>query len=189
MISHRTPRKAAYLQITRECNNECIFCSNPQFHSNKDFEDLKKDISKFKKMGITDINFTGGEPTIVSFLPKLISYSINQGIKPNVITNGVNLSDLEYVKSLFDAGLRNINISIHSHDQNISDNLNDSFNCYGIDNYNQYNKNKISDLHELAEYYLKLIQSVSHSSEYVLCGWSLGGQIALQIAANLEEKK
>ncbi|MGV8172330.1 MAG: amino acid adenylation domain-containing protein, partial [Candidatus Woesearchaeota archaeon] len=65
--------------------------------------------------------------------------------------------------------------------------LNCHFNCYGIDNYNLYNKNKIDNLYKLSEYYLSLIKQIQSSAPYYLLGWSLGGQVALEIASILEE--
>jgi len=70
--------------------------------------------------------------------------------------------------------------------------LQDRFNCKGIDNLNLVMENRTGDLRKLAETYIELIQSnlksrdVSDSSPIVLLGWSLGGKIALEIAAQLE---
>ena len=116
-------RKAANLQLTRECNNECVFCSNPQFEKEFSLEEATKKIIELKKEGVNEIFLTGGEPTLVNFLSELIDYIIKQGINPKLITNGVKLSDKEFVKKLYNAGLREINISIHSHDEEIADKL------------------------------------------------------------------
>lgn len=65
------------------------------------------------------------------------------------------------------------------------------FSCYGIDSYNLYNDNKINDINKLSEFYLEHIGKLMEKhnrNEYHLFGWSLGGQIALQIAINLEAK-
>ena len=86
-------RKATYLQITRKCNNQCIFCSNPQFEKDYSFEEAKQRVLEFKVEGITEIFLTGGEPTLVKFLPELIKYIIKQSPNPKIITNGVNISD------------------------------------------------------------------------------------------------
>lgn len=66
-----------------------------------------------------------------------------------------------------------------------------SFACFGVDSYNLYNEEKIYDLHQLATYYLRHIDQVLETTdqpEYHLLGWSLGGQIALEIAAILEQR-
>lgn len=117
------PRKAAYLQITRECNNECIFCSNPQFEKDYTLDEAKKMVAEFKKEGIIEILLTGGEPTLVSFLPELIQFITKKSIDIKMITNGVELSDKKLVQSLFKAGLRDINISVHSVDEKIAEKM------------------------------------------------------------------
>ncbi|RJO64356.1 MAG: radical SAM protein [Candidatus Omnitrophota bacterium] len=116
-------RKAAYLQITRECNNECLFCSNPQFKKNYGLGEIKNKIIALKKQNITEIILTGGEPTLVSFLPEVISFIQKNGIASRIITNGCKLEDPRLTKKLFKAGLRDINISIHSDSSSIADKL------------------------------------------------------------------
>lgn len=74
----------------------------------------------------------------------------------------------------------------------LANKLASSFNCFGVDSYNLYNEEKIYDLHQLATYYLKHIDQVLETTgqrEYHLLGWSLGGQLALEIAAILEQRE
>ncbi|MEM9243717.1 MAG: thioesterase domain-containing protein, partial [Pseudomonadota bacterium] len=72
--------------------------------------------------------------------------------------------------------------------QTLANILSDDHNCYGIDNYNMYHQKKITDLSQLASYYLKAMRTCSNfdSKNIMLLGWSLGGQIALEVAAQLE---
>ncbi|WP_392562287.1 amino acid adenylation domain-containing protein [Orbus sturtevantii] len=61
--------------------------------------------------------------------------------------------------------------------------------CYGVDSYNFYHENKIDQLDTLANYYLSYIDRVLDASKPItLLGWSLGGQIALEIATILEAR-
>ncbi len=64
--------------------------------------------------------------------------------------------------------------------------LNSQFNCYGIDNHNLNSNEKIKNLNSLAKYYLNLIKKTQINPPFNLIGWSLGGIIALEIAAILE---
>ncbi len=116
-------RKAAYLQITRKCNNECVFCSNPPFEKEYSLEEAKEQVLKFKDEGVTEILLTGGEPTIVEFLPSLISFIVKNDINPKIISNGVELFDMTFVKRLFDSGLKAINISLHTADEDVAEKL------------------------------------------------------------------
>ena len=73
----------------------------------------------------------------------------------------------------------------------LASSLINNFSCYGIDYYNLYTKNKIDNLHELAQYYLSYIEEImirTKQKVYHLLGWSLGGQISLEIAIILEQK-
>ena len=117
------PRKAAYLQIIRKCNNECIFCSNPQFEKEISFKEAVKEVAALKKEGVNEVFLTGGEPTISKDLFRIIQYLRENKIEPRMITNGVELSSIKIVKKLKEQGIRSINISLHSCDEGIADEL------------------------------------------------------------------
>ncbi|CAA7196944.1 Tyrocidine synthase 3 [Chryseobacterium potabilaquae] len=75
--------------------------------------------------------------------------------------------------------------------QSLADQLDGDYHCYGVDSYNLYHEEKIDNLNHLAMYYLDhidKIQKESQQEEYILLGWSLGGQIALEIASELENR-
>ncbi|CAA7196039.1 Dimodular nonribosomal peptide synthase [Chryseobacterium potabilaquae] len=75
--------------------------------------------------------------------------------------------------------------------QSLADRLHQDYHCYGIDSYNLYHEEKIDNLNRLAMYYLDHIEQVqkeSQQEEYILLGWSLGGLISLEIAAELEKR-
>lgn len=62
-----------------------------------------------------------------------------------------------------------------------------SFNCYGVDNQNVLFPNKTGDLNELATNYLTEFETQYTFGDTVyLVGWSLGGLIAMEMAAILE---
>ncbi|MCE3268002.1 MAG: amino acid adenylation domain protein, partial [Burkholderiales bacterium] len=68
-----------------------------------------------------------------------------------------------------------------------------NYSCYGVNNYNLYSKKKIDDIGQLANFYLTEINKVRQLTKqtkkpYVLLGWSLGAQIATEIANILEKK-
>ncbi|CAA7197515.1 Tyrocidine synthase 3 [Chryseobacterium potabilaquae] len=75
--------------------------------------------------------------------------------------------------------------------QSLADKLDNDYHCYGVDYYNLYHEEKIDNLNRLAMYYLdhmEEIQMKRQGEEYILLGWSLGGQIALEIASELESR-
>ncbi|MGP3080136.1 amino acid adenylation domain-containing protein [Serratia marcescens] len=65
------------------------------------------------------------------------------------------------------------------------------FNCYGVDNHNLYHQPAIDSLGDLAERYLnEMIAAglLQGAGPVRILGWSLGGIIALEIAARLEAR-
>ncbi|CAI0737355.1 amino acid adenylation domain-containing protein [Serratia entomophila] len=69
--------------------------------------------------------------------------------------------------------------------------LQGKLNCYGVDNYNLYHRPTIDSLGELAERYLSemIANGLLNGAQPVrILGWSLGGLIALEIAARLEAR-
>lgn len=119
---HSEMRKSAYLQVTRECNNKCIFCSNPQFEKDYSLEEAKEKVLEFRAERVTEIMLTGGEPTVYPFICEIIVFILGQGMTPRMITNGVRL-DKDMARKLWEAGLRDINISIHTCRREIGDRL------------------------------------------------------------------
>jgi amino acid adenylation domain-containing protein len=71
--------------------------------------------------------------------------------------------------------------------QGMAEQLDGKYNCIGIDNYNLLNTNQIGNLNQLASHYLSNYEkSFSLKETIYLLGWSLGGQIAMEMAAILE---
>lgn len=119
-----------YIQITRICDQECLFCSNPANGKVIDLSAAKKVVDDYIARGYTGIIWTGGEPTLYPRLPELITYANKQGIHSRIITNGQRLADADYFKKLVDAGLKHVNISLFSHKPKIQNFLaqkNDSY--------------------------------------------------------------
>ncbi|MDI9359054.1 MAG: thioesterase domain-containing protein, partial [Phycisphaerales bacterium] len=66
--------------------------------------------------------------------------------------------------------------------------LQEHYTCWGVQNYNILKDDKIDDLSQLANYYLQEIQSANKTVPLILLGWSLGSQIALEMAYQLEQR-
>ncbi|MGJ0579352.1 thioesterase domain-containing protein, partial [Xenorhabdus bovienii] len=66
--------------------------------------------------------------------------------------------------------------------------LSDVYNCIGIDNYNLFTDNHIESLQKIAQIYLELILTETPIDKPIkILGWSLGGQLAMEIAFQLEQ--
>lgn len=97
------------------CNQKCLHCyaCGQKQAEVKELSttDWKKIIDKCKLVGIPQLTFTGGEPTLRSDLAELIKYS--QWFVTRVNTNGVLLSE-SLCKELYNANLDSIQITLYS---------------------------------------------------------------------------
>ncbi len=108
-----------YIQLTRICNQNCLFCSNPENQNIISLDDAKSQLLELKNKNYDGVILTGGEPTLHKRLKDIIALSVKLGIIPRIITNGQVTSKSGYLKSLQDAGLDHIHISIHSMRDNV----------------------------------------------------------------------
>ncbi|QHS63327.1 non-ribosomal peptide synthetase [Chitinophaga agri] len=69
----------------------------------------------------------------------------------------------------------------------LAEQLHTDYTCYGVEPYNKYHQPPLLQLNSLAAQYLQYIDALQ-PPEYVFAGWSLGGQIALEIACILEAR-
>ncbi|MGM0623543.1 MAG: radical SAM protein, partial [Campylobacterota bacterium] len=117
-------RQVKYLRVsvTERCNFRCQYCM-----PDKPFEWVpKEDILSFEELfsvikiavddGVNKIRITGGEPLLRHDLDRFIAMinAYNQDIDLALTTNGYLLK--QYAKSLYDAGLKRVNISLDSLD-------------------------------------------------------------------------
>lgn len=135
-----------YIQVVRVCNQKCIFCSNPDTEVITTLEDTRKLVDDFKERGYDGIILTGGEPTLFKDLPQLIQYATDQGLGVRAITNGQKTADRDFLKSLYDAGLRHVHLSVHSNQPELQNRLTenpDSFAniCKSLDNFGEFGIN------------------------------------------------
>jgi radical SAM protein with 4Fe4S-binding SPASM domain len=84
---------------------------------------MKKILDKLWDIGIPNIIFSGGEPTVRSDLIELLTYSQNKGFVTGLITNGIKFSDENLVKTAIKECLDHVQITIHSHDRNVHNKL------------------------------------------------------------------
>ncbi|MGC8796255.1 GTP 3',8-cyclase MoaA [Thermodesulfovibrio sp.] len=119
-------RNIDYLRVsvTDRCNLRCIYCMPQEgikFVPHDEilrYEEILKIIRIATTIGISKIRITGGEPLvrkdIVSFIERL---SKIQDIKDMAMTtNGTLLK--KYAKDLYEAGLKRVNVSLDSLDEN-----------------------------------------------------------------------
>lgn len=106
------------------CNLKCLHCyAAGQKHSGEtelSTDEWKRVIDKLKEIGVPQITFTGGEPTMRDDLIELIEYG--QWFVTRLNTNGLKLTE-EYCHSLKAASLDSVQITFYSHDEDIHNKL------------------------------------------------------------------
>jgi radical SAM protein with 4Fe4S-binding SPASM domain len=120
------------LALTYKCNLKCQFCYagcnctiNPTGTSDElDIDDFKKIIKTiYTEARVPSISFTGGEPTLrPEILVNCIRYAKELGMRVNLITNGTLIDDT-LAKTLLDAGLDSVQVSIEGTTSQIHDKL------------------------------------------------------------------
>ncbi|MFP4111864.1 MAG: radical SAM protein [Candidatus Woesearchaeota archaeon] len=108
-----------YVLITRDCNNDCLFCSVPKREEYLSKDDIFTRIENLIKTGHTQITISGGEPILHKNLYEIVSFIRSKGLTARVITNGT-LLDKKIINKLVMSGLNDIVFSIHSLDPSLS---------------------------------------------------------------------
>lgn len=112
-----------YIQVTRECNQNCVFCSNPPSGRTVTLDKAKSFVDDYVKRVYDGVILTGGEPTLFEDLPRLIEYCREKGLAVRMITNGQKIADKDYLFSLKESGLDHLHLSIYSCRKEIQDRL------------------------------------------------------------------
>ena len=106
------------------CNQKCVHCyaagqTNAE-EKELSTDDWKKIIDKCREVGIPQITFTGGEPTMREDLVELVDYS--QWFVTRLNTNGIKMTP-ELCKALYDASLDSVQFTFYSCDEKIHNQL------------------------------------------------------------------
>lgn len=113
-------------ELTYACPLQCPYCSNPL-----DFAQQKNELSteqwldvltQARKMGATQLGFSGGEPLVRRDLETLIAEARRLGYYSNLITSSVGM-DENRIKAFREAGLDHIQISFQASDEELNNYL------------------------------------------------------------------
>ena len=106
------------------CNQKCVHCyAAGQVHADEaelSTEDWKKILDKLRSIGVPQVTFTGGEPTMRDDLAELVSYA--RWFVSRLNTNGIRLTK-EYCESLRKAELDSVQITFYSADPEVHNRL------------------------------------------------------------------
>ena len=111
---------ALLAELTHRCPMRCLYCSNPleleRSASELDTATWIDVIDQAAQIGVLQIHFSGGEPTVRKDLTQLVEASTKAGLYSNLITSAV-LLDKDRIKELADAGLSHAQISFQDVDE------------------------------------------------------------------------
>lgn len=106
------------------CNQKCVHCyaADQKCAEEKELttEEWKTIIKKLRKEKISQVTFTGGEPTMREDVPELIKEA--RWFITRLNTNGVNLTK-DYCRKLRESELDNLQITFYSYDEEIHNKL------------------------------------------------------------------
>jgi len=109
------------LALTYTCQNECTFCysDGPRSTEELDFDQWKAIIARLWQIGVPNLLFTGGEPTLRADLVQLV-WEAEQFVT-GLVTNGRKLSNIAL--QLHDASLDYVQVSLEASDPAIHDRM------------------------------------------------------------------
>lgn len=112
------------LRPTLACDHDCGFCNSPvqgtpdNVIDKKEFDNV---LDEIEPLALHTVVISGGEPTLVKALDRMVKSASVRGYAVELQTNGMALSDPLYARRLRRAGLSLACISLHSADAPKSD--------------------------------------------------------------------
>ena len=116
-----------HICVGHTCNNNCVFCMEEDRQDRFDrlSGQTDGDVQRMMQVpGAREVMFTSGEPTMHERLPDYVAMARDMGFEiVGLITNGRRLSYLPYTRSLLEAGLSHVLVSIHGPTARVHDAL------------------------------------------------------------------
>lgn len=156
------------IALTTDCNYKCFYCKKtgesiePNIKGTWNFNNLKNVIRIAYSFKLTTFRITGGEPTIVDYLPQLISYIMNLG-EDTVITkyNYIEVTDLIDTALKLGVNVKILDLIVRNEYLGIEKKLN-STNAYN------FGKSSYQLLNDIKEYLDKISDNYKEN-------WSISG--------------
>jgi cyclic pyranopterin phosphate synthase len=123
------------ISVTDQCNFRCVYCMprevfGPDYNFLKQsqllsFEEIERTVRILREHGVQKVRLTGGEPLLRRHIERLIEkLAAIPGIDLTLTTNGALLE--RKAKSLFNAGLKRVTVSLDSMDDAVFKAMNDA---------------------------------------------------------------
>lgn len=88
------------VHITESCNFRCEYCNMKFSNKTMDKSLIYKIIDDYCNMNGKIIHFTGGEPSVVSYIEEVFAYAKSKGLQVSTNTNGFNRMNPIYIDKL-----------------------------------------------------------------------------------------
>lgn len=118
LITKKSPYYIQYY-ITGRCNLMCRQCNIVETNSRiteMDLDHVARTASNLKKIGAGIVLLTGGEPFIRADLPQIVDIFVRNGLDVRLQTAGTKYATEDQLRACYDAGARDINVSLDSLD-------------------------------------------------------------------------
>lgn len=114
-----TKRSPYYIQfyIIGKCNLMCRQCNIVETNSRiseMSIDQVRSVAKNLKKIGAGIVLLTGGEPFMHPQLPEIVEAFVSQGLNVRLQTAGTKYATKEKLEACYDAGARDINVSLDS---------------------------------------------------------------------------
>lgn len=107
-------RRRVAIELTRDCNNACVFCAQTGLPSREITGDTLASALSAARSEADELTFVGGEPTLRADLPAVVTAARTAGFRRvGIQTNARRLADRTYVRALVQAGLTDVHVSLH----------------------------------------------------------------------------
>ncbi len=119
-MSDVSPPLALLAELTHRCPLGCPYCSNPleleRAGGELDTETWLRVLDEAAEMGVLQVHFSGGEPTVRKDLERLVRGCGETGLYTNLITSGVLLDETR-IAALVEAGLEHVQLSFQDSEE------------------------------------------------------------------------
>ena len=146
-----TDNPSGWVEVTDCCNLSCPGCYKLRIEGHRPLEEVVEDIKACRAITNCDsMKISGGEPLIYPHIVEVVEFIARNGMKPLILTNGLNL-DRPLAVELMKAGLSRFNFHIDSGQ-----------------NRPGWKESNESELNELRRYYADLVWEL----DSVQCGFN-----------------
>lgn len=114
----RYPLCTTHLDITTDCNFNCPTCIESQYRQTRaylSFQTICRVLEDVHHLGCRDLRLYGGEPTLHSNLPEVISHALGMGFSIRLVTNGSMLDNDNLVQSITSSNRVCVRVSLNAH--------------------------------------------------------------------------